>query len=382
MSRDGRARTRWITGLAVAVLLSSCATVRPTGSSVIKRIASARVTTASSAPASMSFPTPRDGFIAVSDYLAHTSDGASSWSEIRPGLGLIEQVQFLSTQRGFLLTREGLFSTTDAGSTWSRSGSRRPELRWISFTTPRTGWGLGDGALWRTVDSGRTWRRVVTPVTAATACFLSARTGWIVGSTNPKHSPVVFETVDGGTTWSSRGIPAKLESRPAGFSAVYSVDTLSCTTPATIWALIVPAGAGYAGGETYGLYDSSNGGKSWRIAGVNPGSNKLPYAPSHIPDTLVVAGTATAYIAASCGGCDTNGTTEVGVLRRGSTRWQTARLKGAGFSAAVLMAFPRASSGWAVTSHLRSGIYRLSLFQTTDYGRSWMLRPIFGSGER
>ncbi|MHB1986826.1 MAG: WD40/YVTN/BNR-like repeat-containing protein [Acidimicrobiales bacterium] len=349
---------------------------------MIKTIASARVTTVSSAPASMSFPTPRDGFIAVSDYLAHTNDAASSWSEIHPGLGLIEQVQFLSTQRGFLLTREGLFSTTDGGSTWRRSGSTRPVLRWIWFTTPSTGWGLADGVLWRTVDSGTTWRRVVTPAPAATACFLSARTGWIVGSTNPKQSPVIFETVDGGATWSNRGIPAKLESRPAGFSPVYSVQTLSCTTPATIWVLIVPAGAGYAGGEAYGLYDSANGGQSWRIAGVNPGSDKLPYAPSHIPDTLVVASSAAAYIAASCGGCNTNGTTNVGVLRRGSTHWHTARLKGAGFSAAVLMDFPLASSGWAVTSHLRSAIYRLSLFQTRDYGRTWMLRPIFGSGEK
>src|ERR1039457_2038039 len=57
-------------------------------------LSSTRAAEVSSAPASISFPTLDDGYIAESDYLAHTVDAARSWSEIRPGLGTVEQVEF------------------------------------------------------------------------------------------------------------------------------------------------------------------------------------------------------------------------------------------------------------------------------------------------
>ncbi len=357
----------------------SLPTEHPTGTrtSAIEPLSSTRAEV-SSAPASISFPTLDDGYIAESDYLAHTVDAARSWSEIRPGLGMVEQVQFLTPTDGFVLTREGLFSTTDAGSTWKPSGSPLPALAWISFTTSRDGWGLADGVLWRTTDAGATWQRLVTPTPATTACFVSAGTGWIAGTAHSKRSPVISETVDGGAIWSNRRLPPTLE-RETGLPP-YSVPALSCAAPATIWALVVPAGAGYAGGETYGVYDSSNGGRSWRLAGVNPATQKLPAAPSAQPDALEVArSSTTAYLAASCGGCDSGGMTTVGVLRGGHTKWHIALLKGAGFSSVVLMAFPKASSAWAVTAHPTSRTYRLMLFETQNFGSTWTSRPIFGT---
>jgi photosystem II stability/assembly factor-like uncharacterized protein len=363
-----------ITVLIVALVIATTAgiTLRPS---------SASGAGTSSAPTSISFPTLDDGYIAESGYLAHTVDAARSWSVIRPGLGPIEQVQFLTPRDGFILTRKGLFSTIDAGSTWKPSRSPRTMLTWISFATRRDGWGLADGALWSTADSGATWKRVTTPTPAAMACFTSARSGWIVNTSRVTASPVISETVDGGAIWSNRQIPVALERQTqAGLLAPYQVAALSCASPTTIWALIVPAGAGYAGGEGYGVYDSSNGGRTWRLAGLNPARSDLPAAPGAQPDALAVAGPSTTYLAASCGGCGFDGKTSVGVLRRGDTKWHLTPLKGAGFSSAFLMAFPTSSSGWALTVQMTSPrTFRLWLFETRNDGNTWTSRRVIGS---
>lgn len=324
----------------------------------------------SSVPVSISFPTLDDGYIAESNYLAHTFNAARTWSVIRPGLGTIAQVQFLTPKNGFIVTAQGLFATLDGGTTWKRLGSPRTYFTWMSFATPKKGWGIADGALFRTSNSGATWKRVATPTAVTGACSASALVGWIASA----PSPVISETDDGGASWMNRPVPAALE-RQTGLPP-YSVQAFSCNSPTTIWVLIVPAGAGYAGGEAYGVYDSSNGGQSWRLAGVNPGKQHLPAAPSAQPDALHVAGT-TAYLAASCGDCGSSGTTTVGVLRSGQTKWRITLLKGVGFAQSVLMAFPSASSGWALTVHQSSGRIQLRLFETRNDGNTWTSRPVF-----
>jgi photosystem II stability/assembly factor-like uncharacterized protein len=346
---------------------------------VVESVSSAKAAVVSATPASISFPTLDDGYIAESDYLAHTVDAGRSWSEIRPGLGAVVQVQFLTSTDGFVLTREGLFSTTDAGLTWKSSGNARPALAWISFSTLRNGWGLANGVLWRTANGGATWKRLVTPTPATTACFVSAGTGWIEGTPRSKRSPLISETIDGGVTWLNRRLPPTLE-RETG-QPPYSVTALSCASPTTIGALVVPAGAGYAGGEAYGVYDSSNGGRSWRLVGVNPAQQKIPAAPSAQPEALGLAKNSTAaYVAASCGACGNLGTTTVGVMREGHTAWHIALLKGVGSFSVDLMTFPTDSAAWIVTAtYQTSRTYRLTLFETQNFGFTWTLRPIFAT---
>ena len=201
--------------------------------------------------------------------LAHTVDAARSWSEIKPGLGAVEQVQFLSLgTKGFVLSHEGLFSSSNAGLTWKRSGSTSPALTWISFSTVKDGWGVADDSLWKTANAGASWKRFATPIQPTVACFVSAGTGWILWH-------IDFETVAShleDCRW-RENLVAKRAYRvtiarewPTSLQGVGSL----CAAPTTIWALVVPTGAGYAGGEMYGVYGSSNGGKSWRLAGVNP----------------------------------------------------------------------------------------------------------------
>ncbi|MHB2028592.1 MAG: WD40/YVTN/BNR-like repeat-containing protein [Acidimicrobiales bacterium] len=386
--RRGRSRRSVVIFAIAGLVLASCgspasnsSTHHPTGkhTSVVESVSSTKAAVVSVAPASISFPTLDDGYIAESDYLAHTVDGGRSWAVIRPGLGAVVQVQFLTSTDGFVLTREGLFSTTDAGLTWKSPGNALTALAWISFSTLRNGWGLANGVLWRTANGGATWKRLVTPTPATTACFVSAGTGWIEGTPHSKRSPLISETIDGGVTWLNRRLPPTLE-RETG-QPPYSVTALSCASPTTIGALLVPAGAGYSGGETYGVYDSSNGGRSWRLAGVNPAKQKISVAPSAQPEALEVTKDSTAaYVAASCGACDNLGTTTVGVMRNGHTAWHIALLKGVGFSSVDLMAFPTDSSAWVLTSaYLTSRTSRLVLFETQNFGFTWTLRPIFAA---
>lgn len=369
----------WAVSICGSVPTSAAQASSTAVRSTIQAITSASTVTVRSLPTSITFATPRDGYVADANYLVHTSDSGRSWIAIRPGLGSIEQVQFLTRRDGLLLTHKGLFSTTNGGSTWLLK-SRRPAIRWMSFITSAKGWALSASTLWETTDSGESWQRIHTPVTPSEACFANGDDGWIMGSSHSQGPEVIWGTLNGGATWVRRPIETQLV-RNAGASP-YGLRILSCASPATIWALIEPPGAGYAGGETYGIYDSSNGGRYWHLAGVNPGRDRLPAAPRAQPEALELAGATTAYVAASCEACGRVGTTSVGVMSRGQTKWHVVNLKGAGFSELVLMDFPRASFGWALTAHLSSRRYRLKLFETRDHGAAWITRPIFGSEGR
>lgn len=371
-------------GCAVSICGSVPTSVAQASSTAVRSttqaITSANVVIVRSVPTSMTFPTPRDGYVADASYLFHTSDAGRSWRVTQPSLGSIEQLQFLTKSDGFLLTRKGLFSTTDGGSTWL-SKSRRPAIRWMTFVTPARGWALGADALWETADSGALWHRIDTPVAPSEACFADGKSGWIIGSPHSQGPEVIWNTLNGGSTWLRRPIETQLV-RNTGASP-YGLRILSCAAPAMVWALVEPPGAGYAGGETYGIYRSSDAGRNWQLEGVNPGRDGVPAAPRGQPEALEIvgplkSGTATAYVGASCGACGRVGTTAVGVMTRGQTKWHVVNLKGAGFSDLVLMDFPRASLGWALTAHLSSQRYRLKLFETRDQGAAWITRPIFG----
>jgi hypothetical protein len=374
-----------VTLAVIGITLASCSSPTPdsqtkdaggTRTSKIEHVAAISTTELRSTPSSISFPTFDDGFISESNYLAHTVDAARSWSEIKPGLGAVEQVQFLSPTKGFVLSHEGLFSSSNAGLTWKRSGSTSPALTWISFSTVKDGWGVADDSLWKTANAGASWKRFATPIQPTVACFVSAGTGWISGTSISKRSPLISKTVDGGRTWSQSGLTESLL-RESG-QPPYKVLALSCAAPTTIWALVVPTGAGYAGGEMYGVYGSSNGGKSWRLAGVNPAKPKFPAAPSAQPEGLQVAkNSKTVLVVASCGGCDNLGTTTVGVTSEGHANWHSALLKGVGFSSVDLIAFPTDSKAWAITARKTEGGYRLRIFDTKNFGTSWTSRPIF-----
>lgn len=365
-----------ICGLVPSTVAQASSTV---GRSTIQAVTAQNAVIVRSAPTSLTFPTPRDGFVAEANYLVHTSNSGRSWTTIRPHLGSIEQVQFLTQNDGVLLTRKGLFSTTDGGSTWLAK-SRRPTIRWMTFITPSRGWALSRDSLWATDDSGTSWRRIDTPVVSSEACFANGKSGWIIGSSHSQGPEVVWGTSNGGTTWLRRPIETQLV-RTAGASP-YGVRILSCAAPATIWALIEPPGAGYAGGEAYGVYYSSDGGRHWRVEGVNPGRDGLPAAPRAQPEALESAGTTTAYVAASCGGCGRAGTTSVGVMSSGHTKWHVVNLESAGFSDRVLMDFPRTWLGWVLTAHLSHQSYRLKLFETRDQGTAWIARSIFRADTR
>ncbi|HYO12573.1 MAG TPA: YCF48-related protein, partial [Thermoanaerobaculia bacterium] len=204
---------------------------------------------------SITFLDARRGWICGSEgRLFRTRDGGRTWE--RRSLGTddvaLYAVRFLDARRGFLagvdtVRREGvLFETSDGGETWvlredlpsagffadamtfptasagllagskailaTRNGGRTWEValdpvagivRDLWFLDTRTGWAVGHhGFVLRTRDGGATWERrpAFTRNRLRSVLFVGERTGWAVGDANVEPG-VLFETLDGGETW-------------------------------------------------------------------------------------------------------------------------------------------------------------------------------------
>ena len=83
------------------------------------------------------------------------------------------------------------------------------ELTDIVFLDADTGWAVGDrGVIWKTQDGGRRWELQNSPATCRleSICFVNDTHGWIVGgwphAYTHKNTGLVLKTVNGGQTWS------------------------------------------------------------------------------------------------------------------------------------------------------------------------------------
>jgi photosystem II stability/assembly factor-like uncharacterized protein len=151
----------------------------------------------------------------------------------------IRDAALVSPETGWILTPNGLQLTQDAGKTWTtitppnvlpsmiRAGSFYDPLHGWVVTTPATGSATAEPVVYRTINGGRSW------VSAAAAApsgkftdasignawidFLSPEEGWVelqaTSSINFSFSDL-FESQDGGATWSELKAPA---AGPIGF---------------------------------------------------------------------------------------------------------------------------------------------------------------------
>jgi photosystem II stability/assembly factor-like uncharacterized protein len=85
---------------------------------------------------------------------------------------------------------------------------RDAELADVFFLDAERGWAVGDrGVIWHTADGGRHWGRQTAPVACRleSVCFVDDRNGWIGGGWSHPYTPfstgVVLRTTDGGKRW-------------------------------------------------------------------------------------------------------------------------------------------------------------------------------------
>jgi photosystem II stability/assembly factor-like uncharacterized protein len=145
-------------------------------------------------------------------------------SPLSPANARHDDITFVDERTGWLVNIRGeVYGTTDGGQSWQRLSQATTEVfpRCVGFASSGLGWigninltnsPLPDRALFETEDGGRTWSNISSRITGAPVAglcgmrVLDARTVVAVGRWS---GPAVFvKTTDGGRTWVSRDLGA------------------------------------------------------------------------------------------------------------------------------------------------------------------------------
>ena len=126
----------------------------------------------------------------------------------------LRSVQFIDKNEGWAVGDQGvIWHTIDGGDYWERqpSGSEA-SLRSVHFLNPNVGWtvgveiqpGLGSvGVVLFTKDGGNKWSRVLADTFPGLTCvaFSSPQNGFLVGECREGFGSGIFQTIDGGKSW-------------------------------------------------------------------------------------------------------------------------------------------------------------------------------------
>jgi photosystem II stability/assembly factor-like uncharacterized protein len=237
-----------------------------------------------------------------------THDGGTTWHVVFRGGKSAGDVTTLGPDEALARLGRRLVRATDGGSAWDPIG--QSEVRALSFIDDLTGWavrGSLPGRLVTTTDGGRTWRPQADPCGPVShfwgpggwqrpsvnyvrdVWFATPTHGWVLcgGDGAAGSAPVaVFETTDGGGTWTKREAvwdaqPGGLQFLPDGRGWRWSFDfgevsrtpdggstwhrggTFENGGPEnSIW--FVDADTGFALGQG-NLWRSDDGGRSWSV---------------------------------------------------------------------------------------------------------------------
>ena len=206
-------------------------------SALAPRLPSPSAEAVSSQVHAMKLLTASDGWIWMGDQLLWTHTGGATWENITPG-ALSDKatmaVDFLDPSSGWLISAEWhdvdgtvqlhTSRTTSGGHAWTtqpmldpaQTGS--PAEVHMDFIDPLNGWvvvrqqtssNASDGFLFHTDDGGDSWMELTIP-SGNPVRFVTPLHGWTLGGPG---SDMLYETVDGGLSWTERPVIADADWR-------------------------------------------------------------------------------------------------------------------------------------------------------------------------
>ena len=208
-----------------------------------------------------------------------TTNSGTAWTA--QDAGVVETfsgLRFVDANQGWVVGANGaILHTRDGGDHWVKQAvATTDEFRGVAFTDAKAGWAtsirpvhhdpFGDeddwqAGIWHTADGGNTWLQQQLPANASLLNridFVDAQTGWAVGAKFtgyraggfPQHVGAIYQTSDGGRTWSEQYSPEL----PMTFTAVDFVDAN------TGWVTGFATESTVQGGA---MFHTVDGGKTW-----------------------------------------------------------------------------------------------------------------------
>jgi photosystem II stability/assembly factor-like uncharacterized protein len=181
-------------------------------------------------------------WIAGSDGLWRSSDGAESWQQVLKTESTMMAIVFTTDGHGWAAGYpNALMRSSDSGRTWSNTTTTFTEasLNAVRFPAKETGIVMSEAGIYRSTDGGLHWAMVAAPddTLLRAMTFASAARGWIVGDGGR-----ILCTEDTGRTWKSRFLPD-------------STDLLS--------AYFLDEQLGWIGAADGSIFRSTDGGQTW-----------------------------------------------------------------------------------------------------------------------
>lgn len=198
--------------------------------------------------------------------------------------GELVSLRMVTESAGWALTGTAVLRTNDGGETWAdvtpESGTGTT-VGAASFPDADRGWFTavreGDPAvvIFRTADGGRSWQKAAAesryPFFAVKLQFIDARCGWLMvsqGVAAGSERVEIYRTGDGGASWSLAAAADPDSRKPGGLPFGGLKNGISFRDEENGWV------TGYSHGPGIFLYQTSDGGETWR-------EQSLPVPPGY-----------------------------------------------------------------------------------------------------
>ncbi len=191
------------------------------------------------------------------------------------------------------------------------------------MVTRTEGWGVAGAYVLKTDDGGQTWREVTPPSPAARAeaskaygAFLDLHNAWVVFTESDRISPsaVIWNTVDGGSTWSA------IEVSQESFGDLMWAEFFALD-PARVWVIFRGVYVGAGTHFTASFLRTTDGGASW-----DPIPSDLSYDLSYDYTGFAFADSETGWLTWQTTGPYAPAPPEVAVTRDGGLTWAVREL--------------------------------------------------------